>query len=342
MRDDRIEWVDLSRGIGILLVIIGHCVYYGKTAHNWIFSFHMQLFFILSGMFFQEDSILNTVKKKAKSLLIPYAVFCMIGLCVTLLIPQWRGITLKDLARDIYWGYPAAVNVSSVWFLVCLFVTICIFDVVIRIRNKNKTIGFILLAIIVIYGFALARFPQILAIFPGHRMPWESDSACVAVLFLAFGYFFNTQIMNTVEKLKSGGFHVIIIGLCVSLGITIAVVFLNGTVNLRGLMYHNELIYIIGACAGFSFVVFLSILTSKRKYLRQWIRWFGENSLEIMGTQALMIRLYILVINSVLGESYSLYLLPKPYAVTGIFVVTICSGVLVTLFNLMQSYLRKK
>ena len=29
MKINRIEWLDVSKGIGIILVIIGHCVYLG-------------------------------------------------------------------------------------------------------------------------------------------------------------------------------------------------------------------------------------------------------------------------------------------------------------------------
>ena len=64
-RKMRLEWVDISKGIGILLVIIGHCVYIGGSIHNWIFSFHMPLFFILSGMFIKDEPVQKFVGKKA-------------------------------------------------------------------------------------------------------------------------------------------------------------------------------------------------------------------------------------------------------------------------------------
>ena len=45
----RVEWIDLAKGLGMLLVILGHCVCFGGIMHNAIFAFHMPLFFILSG-----------------------------------------------------------------------------------------------------------------------------------------------------------------------------------------------------------------------------------------------------------------------------------------------------
>lgn len=44
----RIAWIDIVRGIGIFLVIMGH-TYRSNQVLNWIVSFHMPLFFILSG-----------------------------------------------------------------------------------------------------------------------------------------------------------------------------------------------------------------------------------------------------------------------------------------------------
>lgn len=44
----RIEWVDIAKGIAIMLMVIGHEVSNGLV-YALIFSFHMPLFFILSG-----------------------------------------------------------------------------------------------------------------------------------------------------------------------------------------------------------------------------------------------------------------------------------------------------
>ena len=44
----RIDWLDIAKGIAILCIIIGHS--FGKNRIGvFIFSFHMPLFFILSG-----------------------------------------------------------------------------------------------------------------------------------------------------------------------------------------------------------------------------------------------------------------------------------------------------
>lgn len=44
----RIEWIDIAKGIGILLVILGHTIAlkYSKV----LYTFHMPLFFIIVGI----------------------------------------------------------------------------------------------------------------------------------------------------------------------------------------------------------------------------------------------------------------------------------------------------
>lgn len=55
----RIQWPDLLKAFAITLVVIGHVIStydsrgYHATIAEWIYSFHMPLFMMLSGMFFK-------------------------------------------------------------------------------------------------------------------------------------------------------------------------------------------------------------------------------------------------------------------------------------------------
>lgn len=45
----RLDWVDVARGIGIIAVVVGH-VWTRGPLRDAMYSFHMPLFFLLSGM----------------------------------------------------------------------------------------------------------------------------------------------------------------------------------------------------------------------------------------------------------------------------------------------------
>lgn len=82
-RDNRI---DIIKAIAIILMVIGHAIEgnmptYFEYTHNFIYSFHMAVFFMASGFCFKEDSVkdgksyLRFIWKKVKSLYIPYVLF---------------------------------------------------------------------------------------------------------------------------------------------------------------------------------------------------------------------------------------------------------------------------
>lgn len=44
MEKERLSWLDVLKGIGIILVVMGH-IYSNSIIFNWLYSFHMPLFF---------------------------------------------------------------------------------------------------------------------------------------------------------------------------------------------------------------------------------------------------------------------------------------------------------
>ena len=66
----RISWIDVTKGIAIYLVILGHSLI-GLKVNDYIFAFHMPLFFIASGLLFREKSIKKTIAGNIKKLLVP-------------------------------------------------------------------------------------------------------------------------------------------------------------------------------------------------------------------------------------------------------------------------------
>ncbi len=95
----RIDWIDCARGIGILLVMVGHGV--DGLLRALIFSFHMPLFFILSGRTFRPSkdgrAWQRNVKRGARQLLIPLAAVYLMRAAVTL----WQSPGL--LVEASYW-----------------------------------------------------------------------------------------------------------------------------------------------------------------------------------------------------------------------------------------------
>lgn len=54
----RIDWIDVAKGVGIFLMVMGHTSM-PDAVNRWIYSFHMPLFFLLSGLVFNPDKYHN-------------------------------------------------------------------------------------------------------------------------------------------------------------------------------------------------------------------------------------------------------------------------------------------
>lgn len=74
---ERDRTIDILKGFGILTVVAGHC---GFPLLLWAdpYSFHMPLFFFISGFFLNlEKSYFSFIKQKINSLLIPFYKYCI-------------------------------------------------------------------------------------------------------------------------------------------------------------------------------------------------------------------------------------------------------------------------
>ncbi len=63
---ERVEWIDVAKGVGIILVVIGHSSM--KSIADEIYYFHMPLFFMLAGTVFKPAGITDYFTKRVRSL----------------------------------------------------------------------------------------------------------------------------------------------------------------------------------------------------------------------------------------------------------------------------------
>ena len=181
---ERIGYLDAAKALAILLVILGHCPMdelgmCGKYLHRLIYSFHMPLFFIISGMFFRTAETRAIVGEKFRAYCLPYLI---VGGIVSVV----EFFKMGDGWRIFYGtqGLPARlVSFSSIpgcgplWFLWALFWGIVILNVIfMHVRKENRVA---LILIVATLGALSARLV---------RMPFSIQAGCLAVPYLYAGY----------------------------------------------------------------------------------------------------------------------------------------------------------
>lgn len=177
----RETWIDFLRGTGIILVVLGHC---WPPFSKQIYGFHMPLFFLLSGYLFSHYERLcfkDLVKKLAVRLLIPYYVLCPIGLIfdiTTKLIAHKNIELLRSMVGCFLLSWGKWMELSQpLWFLTGLFCTNILYWFITKIDGYWK--------IPVICGCTILSY--CMGYFDLPRLPWNVDTAMMAVAFMAMG-----------------------------------------------------------------------------------------------------------------------------------------------------------
>lgn len=110
----RIEWIDALRGAGMILVVLGHMAI-PELARRFIFSFHMPLFFFLSGYCYKGGFSRRWVLRKIDSLVVPYFVYSAAMLALLVVLGKCR------LGFDLICLF-SGNGCGITWFLMCLFI----------------------------------------------------------------------------------------------------------------------------------------------------------------------------------------------------------------------------
>lgn len=67
MEKERLSWLDVLKGIGIILVVMGH-IYSNSIIFNWLYSFHMPLFFFSAGCVYKNRSVYIDIKRYSSTI----------------------------------------------------------------------------------------------------------------------------------------------------------------------------------------------------------------------------------------------------------------------------------
>lgn len=277
MKLDRVSWVDVARGIGIILVIYGHTL--SAIGHRYlIYSFHMPLFFFLSGLVFRNrtnEIYRHSLIKDVKRILIPYFIFAFISLILWFIILPSGDQTLNNIGRQIFGIFYGTANngylaINTVlWFLPCLFLTKQIFWFLSKL-NKN-------LLMISLFIFSLAGF-LVSLYFSNIRLPFELESALTGIVFFGLGYLWNFLPEKINEKLSEYLLPLAIIFMAITIYFANLNFQIYGVqIDMRLNRLNNYFYFYAAAISGILTTIFISNLINKNKILE----YLGKNTMPL-------------------------------------------------------------
>lgn len=255
MGTNRIEWIDIAKGMAIFLMVCGHTSI-PMSLSNWIWSFHMPLFFIVSGILFSPEhyqSFKEFMVKRCRTLLVPWIFFTLV---LVLFSPSNSYRMLRE-------GH----NLFALWFLPVLFVVEMIGYGIIKItKDWCKIIVAICIASL---GFILGKY-QI-------SFPFDVDVSLYATLFYVVGLVERHNILNIKAKWKW-------IGILLLVNVVLSVILPRTDMaeNKCGIFGVNAINAFIGTAAFF----LLAKQVENAKILnivRRFFLWAGNNTIVILG-----------------------------------------------------------
>ena len=102
MKAERVHWIDIAKGIGIIFIIYAHMLA-GNDFRHLFYSFHIPLFFFLSGAVYNHKKYVNLftfLKKSAKGLLLPYLIFAFISYALWLIEIKTNNLFSPETIRQ--------------------------------------------------------------------------------------------------------------------------------------------------------------------------------------------------------------------------------------------------
>lgn len=284
MTQTRIRFFDIARGIAILSVILSHSVLMAgtvtplhtlsRTVYAACFSFHMPLFFILSGYFMHPERKFRW-KKELRELVGTYAVTAAIVLVGIGFAAKALRISVRDSL--MIWGsaalyasgdvpqhtlWPQSTRIGAIWFLLALFWA----HLLLHLFAKLPYTPIWVVASFAI-GYASARVIW---------LPWDIQSGMCTLLFVYIGY-----LMKQHDALSLFRRYPAIWIAAAVIWIADIALFSGFSLALNG-YGRTPVLAAVGGIAGTCCILGISMLVDRLRTAGGALAWVGQTSLALL------------------------------------------------------------
>ena len=271
------ETINVARGLAIIAMVVGHVLSKDNYLVCFIYKWHMPLFFLFSGFFFDVGKYggMAFCKRKLQTLYVPFVCwsflylcfhnfFAQHGICATQVIDysQFKTFVFRIFTRMQQYE----PLLGTFWFLTQLFFVNLLGYGISKLMSRCKTVQESYVEILIVVLLCLGAL-----LFSKFNVTIYFQINYVTLLATAF--FFSGKLMKKWQTL--GYLQLIASG-------SIALFCNNGFHEMVDLQYEDILIYYFVAICGVLFVYNVSQFLSNCRYARKILAYVGRRSLSIM------------------------------------------------------------
>lgn len=295
----REKWLDISRGIVMIMVILGHTGSYliGKGLEGKSMSIYFMVtsaikipgFFAISGYLFHDKhgDTWEFIKNKIMKILLPYFTLGAVNMLLNILI-TWGHIKQWTpwMQHYVHQYIKKFILGKNLWFIPCLFSVEIIFFIVKKLTKSNLFCMGIVSSILCIIGY-IWSVPEV-------YIPWRIDTAFMCVLFVYIGYAIRNveAIRNFVLSKKGLGIFSI---LYLMLGIFSYLKYGWKNMDVNRTMYYNFILCFAMIIVGIVVLFGIGKLINKNKILE----FVGQNTLAYFIFHTFFFKFAVRVLNRI-------------------------------------------
>jgi len=282
----RIGYIDIAKGIGIVLVVMGHNDFalISPFAHKLIYSFHMPMFFFMSGMFFKPDMpFWAFIRRRFDKVLKPFLFtilliyFASISFSKVSIIVATRRVLKAMYANGHYLDW------VQLWFLPHLFVVGLFAYIFIKAVHRTRLfrLRWVILSVMYVAGvLGMTLFWPFDFNLPGKDfiifgLPFSLDIVFVSGFFFVLGYELNGRLYISL-------FENILTLLISGITLIVLVWYLPPTIDFNTRQFGSLFINTAEALLGILVVLALSKQMERVGWLSSLFRYIGQASLIIL------------------------------------------------------------
>jgi len=281
----RTGWIDVLKLLGILAIFAGHLGFETGYLHDFVFWYHVPLFFFASGIFAggqSETKFVDAVKRRFSQIMIPYFFLVILNMLLLAFTTDQDLMTFIRYGKQFVWGIRNQMPASSLWFFSCIFCTWLLFEILRRLLKKDFLV---IPAAVVIYFLSITVFP--------HRPDqepswfWNIDSACYYLIYYAFGYALRSKLLAPRREAYGFKGYLRLAGAAVLAGYVLSVYFKDDRIG--AFLYRTvpavELIYPVVQAM---LIIYLNVILAKILENFRPLCLAGQETLWLCGNEAIV------------------------------------------------------